>query len=567
MSDSGVFAGTLMQSPVLISQLREARARALAGGRSVMEELLAGAERSPHEMLDSVAASLGMRVLRTNDMETMRATFATLPLSLALERDCVLLQCSDGSKLGVCSDPFDGVTLDWLRARASGNMQACLAPKADIQAYLAKQEAVVRAMDQESSASDEPVILRSDVAVLSLSSIHQEDSRAVRIVNATLYDGLKEGASDVHLKRSEKGLVIKYRLNGVLALVKHIDGVDLAEQMISRLKVLSGLHIDEHRVPQDGKLQVRTQGRDIDVRVSIMPTTHGEAAVLRILDKRTVIGPDGYLHLADLGFSEQTLRTLRHLIAMPYGMLLVTGPTGSGKTTTLYAAISEVNTGRDNFLTIEDPVEYELDDVEQIPVNEKQGLTFATGLRSILRHDPDKIMIGEIRDSETAEMAIQAALTGHAVYSTIHANSSFDVFSRLKYIGVDAYSLGSALNGIWAQRLLRRNCPACTESYLASVEEVNAIGSHRLESQSFRLRRGRGCGECRGTGYKGRTAIAEVISMTDHLREMVAAERSVAEIRAVAREQGTRFLRDVALDMVVAGETTLDEVQRVTLAT
>jgi general secretion pathway protein E len=458
------------------------------------------------------------------------------------------------------------VVVDWLRAHARGPLRLALALGADIAAWLTRHEASVRAMDSFENAGDAASDARRGVEVLSLAAISQDESQAVRIVNSTLYDALKEGASDVHLKRSARGMAIKYRVNGVLSPVKHIDGVELAGQMISRLKVLANLYIDEHRVPQDGKLQVHAAGRDIDVRVSIMPTIHGEAAVLRILDKRTVVGADGHLHLDDLGFDAHTLATLRRLIALPYGMLLVTGPTGSGKTTTLYAAISEINDGRDNFLTIEDPVEYELDDVEQIPVNEKQGLTFATGLRSILRHDPDKIMVGEIRDRETAEMAIQAALTGHNVYSTLHANNSFDVFSRLQYMGVDPYSLTSALNGIWAQRLMRTVCPHCRETVNVGARDLAALGITEDDLRGATLTRGRGCGDCRGTGYKGRKAIAEVMTMTDVLREMIAERRAVRDIKATAAADGTRFLRQAALDMVRAGETTLEEVLRVTLA-
>lgn len=553
-------------SDISARHVGEARGRATLSGRGLYDELQTVCGLAPREFVDALGLLFGLAVLETWQMEELLPAFDRLPLAQALERGCVLLQDPAGSFVGVFTDPFDDATMDWLRARARGGFVACLAIRADIQAYLMKHEASVRAMDNVQAGSSERGAPDRDVEVLSLSSINQDESQAVRIVNSTLYDALKEGASDVHLRRVPRGISIKYRINGVLAPVKTIDGVNLADQMISRLKVLASLHIDEHRVPQDGKLQVRSDGRDIDVRVSVMPTIHGEAAVLRILDKRTVVGADGHLHLDDLGFNGATLASLRDLIGLPYGMLLVTGPTGSGKTTTLYAAISEINTGRDNFLTIEDPVEYELDDVEQIPVNEKQGLTFATGLRSILRHDPDRIMVGEIRDRETAEMAIQAALTGHSVYSTLHANNSFDVFGRLKYMGVDPYSLTSALNGIWAQRLLRTNCPHCAEQYAATAQEVAEIGTTRHAAAGGRLRRGRGCGDCRGTGYKGRKAIAEVVTMTDELREMVAGQRPVRDIKGQAQKQGTRFLREVALDMAVLGDTTVEEVLRVTLA-
>ena len=552
--------------PLSVAQVAQARLRARSSGRTLIEELEISSGLANRDFVTALARLFGYGVVETRDMDQLQPAFDLLPLAQAQGRNCSLLREADGSLLAVLPDPFDDASIDWLRARAQAPIAIAVALKTDIQAYHVHHEASVRAMDSVQGSGLDALAGRRDVEVLSLSAISQDESPAVRIVNSTLYDALKEGASDVHLKRSARGMMIKYRINGVLSPVKNIDGVDLAGQMISRLKVLAALHIDEHRVPQDGKLQVRSDNRDIDVRVSIMPTIHGEAAVLRILDKRTVVGADGQLHLDDLGFDAPTLKTLRRLTALPYGMLLVTGPTGSGKTTTLYAAISEINDGRDNFLTIEDPVEYELDDVEQIPVNEKQGLTFATGLRSILRHDPDKIMVGEIRDRETAEMAIQAALTGHNVYSTLHANNSFDVFSRLQYMGVDPYSLTSALNGIWAQRLMRTNCPHCSEPYTPTAAELAELALAPAELDGVRLSRGRGCGDCRGTGYKGRRAIAEVMSMTDALREMIAARRPVRDIKALAQRDGTRFLRAVALDMVRRGETTLEEVLRVTLA-
>jgi len=296
-----------------------------------------------------------------------------------------------------------------------------------------------------------------------------------------------------------------------------------------------------------------------------MPTIHGEDAVLRILDKRSIIPADGVLRLSVLGFDPDVLAALRSLVNLPYGMLLVTGPTGSGKTTTLYAAISETNPGRENFLTIEDPVEYELQGVAQIPVNEAQGLTFERGLRSILRHDPDRIMVGEIRDKETAEMAVQAALTGHLVFATVHANNAYDVFNRFTYLGIDMYALTSALNGILAQRLLRTVCHHCAVDHLPTDEELSELGLTRENVAGRHLRRGTGCGDCRATGYKGRRAIVEILALDDTLRRMIAEKRPVADIKDRARANGTRFLREAAIELALGGETTLDEVARVTL--
>ena len=329
---------------------------------------------------------------------------------------------------------------------------------------------------------------------------------------------------------------------------------------------MSELDIAERRVPQDGRLRVSIDGRDVDVRVSIMPSIHGEDAVLRILDKHTFLKAGNALRLDALGFDAPSLATVPRLAHQPYGMLLVTGPTGSGKTTTLYAMISEINSGRDKVITIEDPVEYELPGVLQIPVNEKKGLTFARGLRSILRHDPDKIMVGEIRDRETAEIAVQSALTGHLVLTTVHANNVFDVFSRFMHMGIDAYALTSALNGIWAQRLVRLVCPVCAGAYQPEPGELAGCGLTQENSHDYRFRRGKGCGACRGSGYRGRRAIAEILTLNDRLRELIATRQPVALIKEEARNSGTRYLRESALALVAAGETTLEEVARVTLS-
>jgi general secretion pathway protein E len=344
-----------------------------------------------------------------------------------------------------------------------------------------------------------------------------------------------------------------------------VPSVQLAEQVISRIKVMSELDIAERRVPQDGRFRVSIGGREIDLRVSIMPSIHGEDAVLRVLDKQSLSEQASGLRLTGLGFTEEMAALLRKLAALPYGMMLVTGPTGSGKTTTLYAAITEINHGHDKIVTIEDPVEYQLPGVLQIPVNEKKGLTFARGLRSILRHDPDKIMVGEIRDPETAQIAIQSALTGHLVFTTVHANNVFDVLGRFTHMGVDPYAFVSALNGILAQRLVRVNCPHCAEDDKPSAELLADSGLAGVDVGAFRFRAGRGCGQCRGTGYKGRKAIAEVLSLSDEIRELIVDRAPIRKIKEAAVRHGTRFLRESAMDLVRAGETTLAEINRVTL--
>lgn len=383
-------------------------------------------------------------------------------------------------------------------------------------------------------------------------------------MHSTLYDALKLEASDIHLETTASGLAIKYRIDGVLTHVGAMQGIEQADQVLSRIKVMSELDIAERRVPQDGRFKVSVRGREVDFRVSIMPSIFGEDAVLRLLDKQTLSDQMKGLRLENLGFDETDVATIRRLSNEPYGMVLVTGPTGSGKTTTLYAAITEINHGHDKIITIEDPVEYQLTGVLQIPVNEKKGLTFARGLRSILRHDPDKIMVGEIRDAETAQIAMQSALTGHLVFTTVHANNVFDVIGRFMHMGVDPYNFVSALNGILAQRLVRVNCPQCSVDDQRDEKLINDSGLTAEQVKNYYFRVGRGCGHCRGTGYKGRKAIAEVLYLNDEIRERIVAREPIRQIKEAAARNGTRFLRDSALALVKNGETTLQEINRVT---
>jgi general secretion pathway protein E len=343
--------------------------------------------------------------------------------------------------------------------------------------------------------------------------------------------------------------------------VRSVEGMQAAEQLVSRLKVMAELDIGERRLPQDGRFKLRVQGREVDFRLSIMPSVFGEDAVVRVLD-RAQVESQGALTLDALGFDTEARAQIRALARQPHGMLLVTGPTGSGKTTTLYAAISEVNTGRDKIITIEDPVEYQLPGVVQIPVNEKKGLTFARGLRSVLRHDPDRVMVGEIRDAETAQIAVQAALTGHLVFSTVHANHAFDVVGRFMHMGLDLYNVVSALNGVLAQRLMRINCPHCLIAAPATAAQRRALGL----PEDAELRQGRGCPQCRGTGYRGRRAVSELLWLDDELRDLIAGRAPLSRIKEAARARGMRSLRDAALGLVLRGESTLEELDRVTLA-
>ena len=430
---------------------------------------------------------------------------------------------------------------------------------------------VLRTEDAAAGAAQEP-----GLHALSLDTISRQSSPVVKLLDATLFDALKAQASDLHLESTATGMVIRHRLDGVMLTVSEVGSREVAEQLVSRLKVLAELDIGERRLPQDGRFKLRVQAgvdapvRDVDFRVSIMPSSFGEDAVLRILDRSRLASESQSLSLEGLGLDGDDADTVRRLARKPYGMLLVTGPTGSGKTTTLYAVVQEINDGQDKIITIEDPVEYQLPGVVQIPVNDKKGLTFARGLRSILRHDPDRVMVGEIRDAETAQIASQAALTGHLVLSTIHANNVFDVVGRFMHMGVDLYNMVSALNGVVAQRLMRKLCTHCAEPWQPTAAELHAA-QWPLDTQATRhlgaprFHRAVGCPHCRDTGYRGRKAVTEILLMDDTLRDLIVSRAPLTRIKAHARSSGTRLLREAAQACVLRGESTLEELNRVTL--
>ena len=397
---------------------------------------------------------------------------------------------------------------------------------------------------------------------ISVESMEQATSSVVRFVDERILDAWKAGASDIHFETTREGLHVKYRLDGVLIDAPSMGGRQGAEESINRIKVLAQLDISETRVPQDGRFRASLLGREMDFRVSIMPSVFGEDAVIRLLDKAQLRGGDDRIDLRRLGFDEQSLQRIRALALEAHGMLLVTGPTGSGKTTTLYAVLSELNRGDEKIVTIEDPVEYELPGVLQIPVNEKKGLTFARGLRSILRHDPDKILVGEIRDPETAEIAVQAALTGHLVFTTVHANNVYDVVGRFLHMDVDLYGFVSALNGIVAQRLIRLTCTRCAQD-LSEAQAASVLQMAGLDPAQARLRHGSGCAHCRGTGYSGRTAVAEVVPVDHTLRELIVQKAPGRQLREYVVSLGITPLRVSALKLVQQGRTTLEEVRRV----
>ncbi len=531
--------------------------------------------RSTDEDLRALAERFLMQALDRQELAQVEPDFGLAAFAECRRRGCVIGRRKDfetgtSALLFICHDPLDLDTQQWfeplLEGVASPALVRAVVRQEDFVEYLANAESGLKAMDSvrlESPAADSQEV--GPLLQLSMASIEATANATVRLVDSTLYDALMSGASDIHFEVQQKALQIKYRLDGVLQAIKKIDSLDAAHQVISRIKVLADLDIAERRIPQDGRFRVVLDQREIDFRVSIMPNMVGEDAVLRVLDRKHLTGQFESLTLDALSFQPEVKAFIRRAAHLPYGLLLVTGPTGSGKTTTLYAAISEINTGLDKIITIEDPIEYQLAGVLQIPVNEKKGLTFAKGLRSILRHDPDKIMVGEIRDSETAQIAVQAALTGHQVFTTVHANNVFDVIGRFSNMGVDSYSLVAALTGIMAQRLVRTVCPRCARAAEIDAEELTHVldGGDSLAGTTVTVKEAVGCVHCRGTGYKGRMAIAETLPIDDDMRDLLVQQAPISSVKRLARNKGFHGLRHSAVSLTKRGLTTVDEINRV----
>ena len=535
-----------------------------ASGGSTLEFLEQRSGLGPVELTAALAHALDYPMLTRSELAAMEPAFDLLAPTEATRRSCLVVR--NGQKLlAVIADPFAAELRSWLEVRVPQSLEWVLAPRSEIASFIARHEQGMRALDSTMASSGNAEASQGVVDNLSLASISQDSSPVVKLVHSTLYDALRAGASDVHLETVANGLVVRYRIDGVLVQMATVTGAEVSEQVVSRIKVMSELDISERRVPQDGRFKVAIDGRPTDFRVSIIPSVFGEDAVLRVLDKQAITEKVTGLTLDSLGFDPDTIVHLRRLAQLPYGMLLVTGPTGSGKTTSLYAAISETQTGNDKIVTIEDPVEYQLAGVLQIPVNEKKGLTFARGLRSILRHDPDKIMVGEIRDPETAQIAIQSALTGHLVFTTVHANNVFDVMGRFTHMGVDTYSFVAALNAILAQRLVRVVCDQCADSYTPSRRLLEESQLPIAAHASYEFRIGRGCKHCRGTGFRGRKAVGELLMLNDEIREAIIARAPVRQLKELAARNGVKLIRERALELVRRGETTLEEVNRVTL--
>jgi general secretion pathway protein E len=535
-----------------------------ASGESVHDVLSRQSGLSGATYARALATTFDYRFMDDQELAQSDPDFSILAPAEATRRHCLVVRDGPGL-VAVFADPFDTTLRSWLEIRLTAPIEWVLAAREDLDNHISRRAEALRAIDSVLAATQRGTQSETGIDTLSYVSISEDASPVVRLVHSTVYDALRGGASDIHLETTATGLVVRYRIDGVLVNVASVPGAELSEQVISRIKVMSELDIAERRVPQDGRFKIAFEGRPIDFRVSIIPSIFAEDAVLRVLDKKALTQQMSGLRLDVLGFDTRLIKDVRRLSSLPYGMLLVTGPTGSGKTTTLYAAISETQTGRDKIVTIEDPVEYQLAGVLQIPVNEKKGLTFARGLRSILRHDPDKIMVGEIRDPETAQIAIQSALTGHLVFTTVHANNVFDVVSRFVHMGVDTYSFVSALSGVLAQRLVRVICTQCCQSYLPSSELLEESRISVVTSASFKFRKGQGCKHCRGTGYRGRKAVGELLVLNDEMREAIVNRAPVRQLKELACTAGVRLLRHSALELVRRGETTLEEVNRVTV--
>jgi len=503
------------------------------------------------------------------DMDTFRIDqdlFRSIPADLMLRYNFVPYRRVGKTLEIVVSDPTNLPMIDELGVLLSTPIRAVVGPRSAIESILKKSESSTRVLE-EATESFQLQVLKEDEngdESLTVEKLTSDASPVIRLVDSTIYTAIQRRASDIHIETQDDAVHVKYRIDGVLQPAMRPIAKQFHSSIISRIKVMAELDIAEKRVPQDGRFRMRTSGKTIDFRVSIMPSVHGEDSVIRILDKESISEQFTELRLDILGFPEAELKRFRKYIAEPYGMVLVTGPTGSGKTTTLYAALSEIKSIEDKIVTIEDPVEYQLKGITQIPINEKKGLTFARGLRSILRHDPDKIMVGEIRDNETAQIAINSALTGHLVFTTVHANNVLDVLGRFLNMGVEAYQFVSALNCVLAQRLVRNICHHCKRPVKVSRAMLEESGLDLSLEQTHTFYEGIGCIECGGTGYKGRTAICELLDLSDRIREMILEKRPTSEIKKAAREEGMRFLRESAVEQVMHGVTTLREINKVT---
>ncbi|MBZ5533009.1 MAG: GspE/PulE family protein [Acidobacteriia bacterium] len=538
-----------------------------------MEDGAPGIEQpvNPEQRARDLAARYRCEFVDLRDYHLDAELFKTVPVDLMFRYNFVPLESTEGTLSIAIADPSKLMMIDEIGLLLNRRIKTKVATLVQINEILKKTEQSQRVLEEASEGFVLDVVRDDEgsgdenITIDKITGTAEADvSPIIRLVDTTIFTALQKRASDIHIETESDSVVVKYRIDGVLQPAMQPMAKAHHSTIITRVKVMSELDIAEKRVPQDGRFRVKYNGRLIDFRVSIMPTIHGENAVLRVLDKESMSEKFRNLVLDVVGFDEDDLRKFRHYILEPYGMVLVTGPTGSGKTTTLYAALNEIKTDEDKIITIEDPVEYQIHGITQIPVNEKKGLTFARGLRSILRHDPDKIMVGEIRDAETAQIAIQSALTGHLVFTTVHANNVVDVLGRFLNMGVEPYNFVSALNCVLAQRLVRIICPHCKAPARYSDQELDNNGLNPKEWRDVQFYEGTGCIECAGTGYHGRTAIHELLDLSDRVRELILEKRPSSEIRRAAHDEGMRFLRESALAKVKAGITSFKEINKVT---
>jgi type IV pilus assembly protein PilB len=513
-----------------------------------------------------LAERYGLEFVDLDQFQIDHDLFRSIPADLMLRYGFVPNRREGKSLVIVVSDPTDLPMIDELALLLAAPLRVTVGARSAIESILKKSESSQRVLEEATEGFHLQLLKEEENGdeSLTVEKLTSDISPIIRLVDSTVFTAIQRRASDIHIETQDDAVHVKYRIDGVLQPAMRPIAKQFHTSIVSRIKVMAELDIAEKRVPQDGRFKVRVPGKSIDFRVSIMPSVHGEDAVIRILDKESISEQFSELRLDILGFPESELKRFRKYIAEPYGMVLVTGPTGSGKTTTLYAALSEIKSPEDKIITIEDPVEYQLRGITQIPINEKKGLTFARGLRSILRHDPDKIMVGEIRDEETAQIAIQSALTGHLVFTTVHANNVLDVIGRFLNMGVEPYQFVSALNCVLAQRLVRVICPHCKRPVKVSRALLEESGLDPALEQTHPFYEGKGCIECGGTGYKGRQAICELLDLSDRIREMILARRPSSEIKKAARDEGMGFLRECAVNRVLQGVTTLREINKVT---
>ncbi len=514
-----------------------------------------------------LAARYRVPYIDLSEFAIKRDLVQSFPPDFLYRGNFIPLEIEDNIVKIAISDPSDIGTIDAIESFLGKKVQVHASSKRAIQEALRKSETALQVLKDATEGFIVQVVEKEsgeEEEVISLEKLADQDGSIIKLVNTIIFTAVQKRGSDIHVESRDDGVRIKYRIDGVLTEAMEPISKRFQSPIISRIKVMSDLDIAERRVPQDGRFRLKIKDKTIDFRVSIMPSIYGEDAVIRILDKEMITQAFSELRLDLLGFSDNLLRKFGRYITQPYGMILVTGPTGSGKTTTLYAALTEIKAPEDKIVTIEDPVEYQIDGITQIPVNEKKGLTFARGLRSILRHDPDKIMVGEIRDPETAQIAIQSALTGHLVFTTVHANNVFDVIGRFLHMQVDPYSFISALNCILAQRLVRVLCPHCKEAVHYDSEQLLEAGLKPDKYKGRTFYEARGCADCGDTGYQGRTAIAELLELSDVIREMILERKPLSEVKKRAKDEGIVFLREVGLEKVFNGITSLRELNKVT---